>query len=179
MSAIRLLLLVTAFLAVPGLVSAQWGVATDGTKGRLHVVEKGDTLWDITETYLGTPWIWPSVWKENEIENPHVIQPGDMIWITKRGMRKLTPEEAARILSAEGEEEGTPAAQNETGSGEILSDEPKPSRDSYDPFASLDGASADIEQVIHYPGLHRFGFVTPKGLGGAGGTTDGIGSTGT
>ena len=168
MSAIRLLLLVTAFLAVPGLVSAQWGVATDGTKGRLHVVEKGDTLWDITETYLGTPWIWPSVWKENEIENPHVIQPGDMIWITKRGMRKLTPEEAARILSAEGEEEGTPAAQNETGSGEILSDEPKPSRDSYDPFASLDGASADIEQVIHYPGLHRFGFVTPKGLGGAG-----------
>jgi hypothetical protein len=166
MSAFRILFLITAFLAVPGLVSAQWGVAPDGTKGRLHVVEKGDTLWDITEEYLGTPWIWPSVWKENEIENPHVIQPGDLIWITQRGMRKLTPEEAARIVPADGP---TPAAQDSSGTlGTPLTSEPEPKKDSYDPFASLDGASADIEHVINYPGLHRYGFVTPQELDGAG-----------
>jgi hypothetical protein len=77
----------------------------------LHVVQAGDTLWDITARYLETPWIWPSIWKENEgIEDPHVIYPGDLIWITEDEMRKVTPEEAALLMRGESEPEPEAAA---------------------------------------------------------------------
>lgn len=48
----------------------------------VHTVKKGDTLWDISNKYLKTPWKWPLVWAENEkITNPHLIYPGDKIVI--------------------------------------------------------------------------------------------------
>lgn len=69
-------------------------------EGTIHVVETGDTLWDISDLYLGTPWIWPSVWQDNDdIENPHLILPGDKIWVSATEMRKVTDEEAAALLA--------------------------------------------------------------------------------
>jgi hypothetical protein len=45
-----------------------------------HEVVSGDTLWDISATYLKSPWYWPKVWSLNpQISNPHLIYPGDMI----------------------------------------------------------------------------------------------------
>ncbi len=77
------------------------GVDAKGVEGRIHTVSKGETLWDISEAYLGTPWVWPSVWNENqEIENPHLIEPGDRIWITSNEMRRVSDEEAEQMLSA-------------------------------------------------------------------------------
>jgi hypothetical protein len=72
-----------------------------GRPGRLHLVEKGDTLWDISDAYLGTPWVWPSIWKDNdEIENPHRIFPGDRIWVTPSEMRRVSAAEAEALLAA-------------------------------------------------------------------------------
>ncbi len=49
-----------------------------------EIVQKGDTLWDISMKYLQTPWNWPIVWANNEdITNPHLIYPGDKIIIRK------------------------------------------------------------------------------------------------
>lgn len=43
----------------------------------IHVVVKGDTLWDICEGLYGNPWVWPKVWQLNpQITNPHWIYPG-------------------------------------------------------------------------------------------------------
>jgi hypothetical protein len=76
------------------------GYDSQGHQGRIHTVAPGDTLWAISNTYLATPWVWPSIWKDNgDIKNPHRIYPGDKIWITPSEMRRLSPEEAAQMLS--------------------------------------------------------------------------------
>jgi hypothetical protein len=45
-----------------------------------HVVQKGDTLWDICELYYGDPNLWPKLWEMNQfITNPHLLEPGDVV----------------------------------------------------------------------------------------------------
>ncbi len=83
-----------------------WALDERGNVGRIHTVISGDTLWDISAAYLGTAWVWPAVWRDNDdIANPHLIVPGDLIWITAGEMRKITRDSAdAMIAAAEREE---------------------------------------------------------------------------
>ena len=57
-----------------------------------HTVKKGDTLWDICDSYYANPWQWPRVWSYNpEILNPHWIYPGEVLRLKKDSGGSLTP----------------------------------------------------------------------------------------
>lgn len=86
----HVLSIVVLLFAVPALVSAQVQTAesqTDTVRGTIHVVRKGDTLWDLSARYLNDPWKWPSVFEANNsiIADPHWIYPGQRIWFSVGG----------------------------------------------------------------------------------------------
>ena len=51
-----------------------------------YIVQEGDTLWDISTVFLRDPWYWPEIWFKNpQVENPHLIYPGDTLAIVYVG----------------------------------------------------------------------------------------------
>lgn len=94
-------------LALGGLLSfSAFTISADELKVRadypeVYVVKKGDTLWDISEMFLSTPWLWPQLWQANpQVDNPHLIYPGDRLYLVfidgkprlvKKPVVKLSP----------------------------------------------------------------------------------------
>jgi LysM domain len=63
-----------------------------------HTVQPGDTLWGISSLFLKSAWRWPELWGMNlqQIRNPHLIFPGQMLVLEKIDGR-------ARLRVADGE----------------------------------------------------------------------------
>jgi hypothetical protein len=121
------------------------GYDANGRPGRVHVVVLGDTLWDVSEAYLGTPWVWPSVWQDNAaIENPHLIYPGDHIWITPSEMRIVTPEEAEQLLAGQPSSEHPPASLGDAPPSPDASSLPAPVY----PFSAMEVLGVVTEQEL-------------------------------
>ncbi|NWL14311.1 LysM peptidoglycan-binding domain-containing protein [Pseudoalteromonas sp. Scap03] len=75
-----------------------------------YIVKKGDTLWDISSKYLGSPMEWPRLWKFNNrkevvaitnkpIVNPDLIYPGQKILIPSLEHSKVEARQNARVFS--------------------------------------------------------------------------------
>ncbi|MDH3642404.1 MAG: LysM peptidoglycan-binding domain-containing protein [Gammaproteobacteria bacterium] len=102
----------TIFQAVIGLglgiAASAWSASDDLAQylkpghPEVYDVVKGDTLWDISGKFLERPWLWPEVWRINpQIENPHLIYPGDRIaleWIDGRPQLSLRRGDAGRTV---------------------------------------------------------------------------------
>lgn len=118
------------------------GRDASGREGRIHTVARGDTLWDISDAYLGTPWVWPSLWSDNqaEIANPHRIRPGEKIWVSPWEMRPLTDEEARNLMAGAG---GSPPA-------------------------AIEDGDARPRRVVRFSALEATGFLVQEDVRGAG-----------
>jgi hypothetical protein len=54
-----------------------------------YTIKRGDTLWAISGLFLKSPWRWPELWGMNleQIRNPHLIYPGQVLYLEKIGGR--------------------------------------------------------------------------------------------
>ncbi|HDK38367.1 MAG TPA: LysM peptidoglycan-binding domain-containing protein [Thiolapillus brandeum] len=108
---------ISRFFLVALLIAGISGIslATDDPINPKHpdryVVQKGDTLWDISARFLRKPWLWPEIWYVNpQIKNPHLIYPGDelelvyidgkpRLRIARQGPLRLSPRVRANPLA--------------------------------------------------------------------------------
>ncbi len=94
-------------LFLPAALSAEESLtvaaAAEYEEGLIHTVVKGDTLWDLSGKYLGSPWFWPELWEKNRfLTNPHYIYPGikivvfsppsrEYVWEVREPAREAVP----------------------------------------------------------------------------------------
>jgi len=83
------ILILSIFLLMPNFPGSQTAAQDQPTvkyeTGFYYTVQKGDTLWDLSQKFSDTPWQWPEMWKENsQIANPHRIYPGQRIRLYRR-----------------------------------------------------------------------------------------------
>ncbi len=93
-------LTIVCFISI-GSVALADTVALNPDHPDSYVVEKGDTLWDISGRFLQQPWRWKEIWQVNpQIENPDLIFPGDIITLTyEDGQPVLTVDRGGRVVS--------------------------------------------------------------------------------
>ncbi|HEX3866186.1 MAG TPA: LysM peptidoglycan-binding domain-containing protein [Gemmatimonadaceae bacterium] len=85
----------------PGRATAQ---QVSNTLPATHTVKRGDTLWDIAKMYLGDPYLWPEIYRNNTdlIEDPHWIYPGELL--------KLPGGQTARVVAVTPPEPSAPVS---------------------------------------------------------------------
>lgn len=79
---LRSLVFTALLVMTTGFVAAQSddAIELNPTHPDTYVVERDDTLWDISAMFLKDPWNWPEIWHVNpQVENPHLIYPGDIL----------------------------------------------------------------------------------------------------
>jgi hypothetical protein len=96
-------------------------VSAIGLTQQIHTVKKGDTLWDISATYLEDPFSWPEIYRANtdKIEDPHWIYPGQSFQIPRMtGQPAPARSELSGLESSYFAEETPPAEEELAAHGE-------------------------------------------------------------
>lgn len=113
-----------------------------------HTVKAGETLWSLAGLFLKSPWRWPELWGMNlqDIRNPHLIFPGQVLRLVKEGGR-VTLELAGRGAAPQ----GAPAPQAAEAQPPTLKWAPRVRAEAYDApaLSSIPAASVApfLEQV--------------------------------
>ena len=91
------------YLALTTIIAAQVAQQEEyAPQTQVYIIERGDTLWDISSRFLESPWYWPQLWALNPyITNPHLIYPGDPL--------ALAPTEPVQVAEAPPVAEPEPA----------------------------------------------------------------------
>ncbi len=127
--------------------------------GIYYTVKKGDTLWDISQRFSNSPYLWPDLWSGNsQIANPHRIYPGERIRLYRRQdverhsqpVEEETPVEAAALVVEE-----TPEPEPE------LEPEPEP-----EPLTQVEPEETPqpVSGYYTYAAMNQVGFIRKKAL---------------
>ena len=93
---------------------------TNSSEGIAHTVVEGDTLWDLSAKYLGSPWKWTTIWERNRfITNPHYIYPGIQVVIVPPGAREFALGQEPASTSGPAETAAAVATPAEGGKPEV------------------------------------------------------------
>lgn len=109
MSKIKKVILVTLILL---LAICLFSPSFSWAQPRTHVVQRGDTLWDICEKYYGDPNLWPKLWQMNPfITNPHLLKPGDLVTLLEGvPVRRAEVEQEEKEIPVKKAEEPKPVS---------------------------------------------------------------------
>ena len=105
----------------------EWSRVVGDRVDQTYIIQKGDTLWDISRTLFGDGNYWPKIWSLNSsITNPHIIRPNNRVRFIL-GDETGAPRMA--ITDAEGEEESeSPSQTLSTYEGEDGPEIPPPTK---------------------------------------------------
>jgi len=82
-----------------------------------YIVQRGDTLWDLSGRFLSNHYLWPQIWDANKyIKDAHWIWPGDPILFPKLAVVAEQAGQAPALPGPEGE--GVGAGELGAGAGE-------------------------------------------------------------
>ena len=91
------------FMSMPASVfSEEPSEKIEQEAGFYYTIKKGDTLWDLSQRFSDTPWVWPNLWEENkQIPNPHWIYPGNRIRLYHKGWVKELEKPVQTVVEEE------------------------------------------------------------------------------
>ncbi len=82
-------LLISCFITLPNVFGKETGSLKsffNSKTGFYYTVQKGDTLWDLSQKFYSSEWDWPGLWELNDkIKNPHLIYPGERLKVFFKG----------------------------------------------------------------------------------------------
>ena len=86
---LTLVLLISCFITLPNAFGNETGSLKsffNNKTGFYYTVQKGDTLWDLSQKFYSSEWDWPGLWELNDkIKNPHLIYPGERLRVFFKG----------------------------------------------------------------------------------------------
>ena len=95
-----------------------WDPPQPPAGAQVHVIERGDTLWDLAAKNYGDPYLWPQIWEKNQyILDAHWIYPGDPLVM---GLEVAPVDALTENGGTDGGEEGTGAPEV---TGDVLTPE--------------------------------------------------------
>lgn len=87
-----ILLFILAILTIPSVL-----FAAGQEEPTIYLIQRGDTLWGLSDRFIKDPYYWPEMWSNNgQVTNPHFIYPGQKVRIFPDRL-EFVPKEGAII----------------------------------------------------------------------------------